>query len=149
MIRANDSADPRRYLVLCTANRCRSQMAHGFLQHYAGDRAQVFSAGTRPRGVHPLAIDVMAERGIDISGHTSDLVDHYAGQQFHAVITVCDNAKEACPAFPGAQRVIHHAFQDPDASGLSSVQSLTLFRRVRDEIGDWAQRFVREEFDGA
>jgi len=139
-------SEPRRYLVLCTANRCRSQMAHGFLQHYAGDRAQVFSAGTVPKGVHPLAVEVMAERGIDIASHTSDHVDQYAGQDFDAVITVCDSAKEACPTFPGAKRMLHHSFEDPDQPGLSSTQRLVLFHRIRDEIDAWAQRFVREAF---
>jgi arsenate reductase len=120
-------------------------MAHGFLQHHAGEGAAVFSAGTRPKGVHPLAIEVMAERGIDISRHTSDHVDQYAGDDFDAVITVCDSAKEACPTFPGAKRVIHQGFEDPDDEALAAADPEAFaqrFRRIRDEIDAWAERFL-------
>lgn len=138
----------KRYLVLCTGNRCRSQMAHAWLQHLAAQTrnnpVQVFSAGTDPQGVHPLAIAVMAEVGIDISHHSSDHIDQYAGQHFDAVITVCDRAKGACPVFPNAQRTIHHAFDDPDdkTGTLTDEQLLPTFRRVRDEIKTWATTFL-------
>ncbi len=128
----------QRILVLCTGNRCRSQMAEGWLRYFAGDRAEVCSAGTVPKGLHPKAIEVMAEAGVDISVQTSDHVDQYFNQRFDLVVTVCDNAKEACPTFPHADALIHHAFDDPDAPGLSGDDQDALFRRVRNEIREWA-----------
>jgi arsenate reductase (thioredoxin) len=135
-------SDGKRILVLCTGNRCRSQMAEGWLRYFAGDRAEVCSAGTVPKGLHPQAVEVMAESGVDISSQTSDHVDQYIDQGFDLVITVCDNAKEACPAFPHAGSLIHHAFDDPDAPGLSDDDQAALFRRVRDEVRDWARGLV-------
>lgn len=137
----------RRYLVLCTGNRCRSQMAHGWLEHLGGDRVEIASAGTKPGGVHPLSVKVMGEAGVDISHHSSDHVDRYAGERFDAVITVCDAAREACPVFPGAEMTIHHAFDDPDdkTGGMSEAELLPTFRRVRDEIRGWALGFLRDE----
>jgi arsenate reductase len=137
----------KRYLVLCTANRCRSQMAHGWLQHLGGDIVEIRSAGTKPGGVHPLSIQVMQEVGIDISGHSSDHVDDYAADDFDAAITVCDNAKETCPVLPGAKRTIHQPFDDPDdkTGQLTDEQMLPTFRRVRDEIGEWAKSFLKSE----
>ncbi|MEM8782517.1 MAG: arsenate reductase ArsC [Planctomycetota bacterium] len=133
----------KRYLVLCTANRCRSQMAHGWLAHFGGEDVEVFSAGTKPGGVHPLSIRVMAEAGVDISGHTSDHLDAYLKQDFDAVVTVCDSAKEACPVFPGAKRTIHRAFPDPDdkTGTKTEAELLPVFRGVRDQIRDWADAF--------
>ena len=93
--------DKKRVLILCTGNSARSQMAEGLLRHDAGDRFEVFSAGTKPSHVRPEAIAVMRELGIDISGHRSKSVDEFAGQSFDYVLTVCDNAKESCPIFPG------------------------------------------------
>ena len=90
-------AKPARILVICTANRARSQMAHGWLRHLGGARAEVESAGTEPKGVHPLAVQVMAEEGIEISRHTPIHVDRYAAQDFDLVLTVCDSARESCP----------------------------------------------------
>ncbi len=138
----------KRYLVLCTGNRCRSQMAHGWLAHLGGDRVEVFSAGTKPKGVHPLSIKVMAERGIDIAHHTSDHVDQYAGEEFDVVITVCDSAKEACPVFPGAKQTLHHAFEDPDYPDLARdnpAEFERVFRRIRDEIGQWCEAFLEKQ----
>ncbi|MBB6431617.1 arsenate reductase ArsC [Algisphaera agarilytica] len=137
----------KRYLVLCTANRCRSQMAHGWLAHLGGDAVEVSSAGAKPGGVHPLSIQVMNEAGVDISGHSSDHLDQYLEDDFDAVITVCDNAKEACPYFPGAKRLIHHAFDDPDdkTGTLTEEQMLPTFHRVRDEIRTWCADFLAEE----
>ncbi len=117
-------------------------MAEGWLRHLGGPKVQVFSAGTIPKGLHPKAVQVMADAGVDISNHTSDHVDQYLGQQFDLVITVCDNAKEACPTFPNARKLIHHAFDDPDISGLTEDDSQALFIRVRDEIRDWASNLV-------
>jgi arsenate reductase len=136
-----------RYLVLCTGNRCRSQMAHGWLDHLGGDGVEVASAGTKPGGVHPLSVRVMREAGVDISEHTSDHVDHYADAPFDAVITVCDAAKEACPVLPGAKRTIHRGFDDPDdkTGTMSEDELLPTFRRVRDEIRDWAEGFLSKE----
>ncbi len=133
----------KRILVLCTGNRCRSQMAEGWLRHYAGERAEVFSAGTAPKGLHPKAAAVMSEAGVDISRHTSDHVDQYRDQHFDLVITVCNNAKETCPTFADADRLLHHAFEDPDIPGLSVVEQDALFRRVRDEIRDWAADLIK------
>ena len=106
----------KRILILCTGNSARSQMAEGLLRHDAGDRFEVFSAGTKPSHVRPEAIAAMREVGIDISGHRSKSVDEFTGQQFDYVLTVCDNAKESCPIFPGKTVTIHHNFEDPAAS---------------------------------
>ena len=133
----------RSILVVCTGNRCRSQMAEGWIRHFGGDKVEVASAGTQPMGVHPLSIKVMADVGVDISGHTSDHLDQYADQHFGIVVTVCDHAKEACPVFANADRLVHHTFTDPDAD-LSVLELEQLFSRIRDEIRDWARGFVRE-----
>ncbi len=119
-------------------------MAEGWLGHWAGDRAQVFSAGTSPKGVHPLAIDVMAEVGIDIRGHSSDHVDQYVDEAFDVVVTVCDRAAESCPTFARGRRKVPRAFADPDRADLSEDALVRLFRQVRDEIGVWARGFVDE-----
>ncbi len=139
--------EPLRVLVLCTGNRCRSQMAHGWIKHHGGPDVDVFSAGTKPHGVHPLSVRVMEEAGVDISHHTSDHVDQYLDDDFDIVVTVCDSAKETCPVFPGARRTIHHAFDDPDdkTGTMSDEELLPTFRRVRDEIRGWAESFVQQE----
>jgi arsenate reductase len=109
-------------------------MAEGLLRHRAGDRCEVFSAGIRPSQVRPEAIAVMRELGIDISSHRSKSVDEFAGQPFDYVITVCDNAKESCPVFPGKSRRIHWSFGDPAAVQGSENERIDAFRRIRDEI---------------
>src|SRR5215469_9325538 len=124
----------KRVLILCTGNSARSQMAEGLLEHDAGDRFEVESAGTKPGRVRPEAIAVMSELGIDISGHRSKHVDEFAGQRFDYVLTVCDNVRESCPIFPGGGVRLHHNFEDPAALEDSEEQRLALFRRVRDEI---------------
>jgi arsenate reductase len=129
-----------RILFLCTGNSARSQMAEGLLRHMAGDRFEVFSAGTRPAGLNPNAVKAMAEAGIDISGHRSKSVDEFAGQQFDCVFTVCDNAKEACPFFPGGGKRIHHSFKDPAAA--PAERQMDVFRRVRDEIAARLEQFA-------
>ena len=101
----------KRVLILCTGNSARSQMAEGVLEHDAGDSSEVESAGTRPGRVRPEAIAVMKELGIDISGHRSKHVDEFQGQSFDYVLTVCDNAKESCPVFPGHSKRIHRALK--------------------------------------
>lgn len=129
-------------LVVCTANRCRSQMAEGWLRHLGGDGLRVCSAGTSPGGVHPLAIESMRDVGIDISTQTSDSVDRFAGDSFDLVVTLCGDAHEACPAFPSAKAIEHHPFQDPDSPERSEAELTRCFARVRDEIGVWARQIV-------
>jgi len=118
----------RSVLILCTGNSARSQMAEGLLRHEAGDRFEVFSAGTKPSRVRPEAIEAMAELGIDISTHRSKSVDEFVGQPLDYVITVCSNANETCPVFPGATSRLHWPFDDPAAEDTAA------FRRVRDQI---------------
>jgi len=131
----------KRILILCTGNSARSQMAEGLLRHEAGDRFEVFSAGTKPSHVRPEAVTAMHELGIDISGHRSKSVDEFGGQQFDYVLTVCDNAKESCPIFPGKAVMTHHNFEDPAALEGSKEERLALFRRVRDEIREFMKGF--------
>jgi arsenate reductase len=120
--------------VLCTGNSARSQMAEGLLRHEGGDRFDVFSAGTKPSRVRPEAIAAMGDIGIDISGHRSKSVDEFVGQDLEYVITVCDNAKETCPVFPGTVKRLHWPFEDPAVvEGPENVR-LAAYRKVRDQI---------------
>jgi arsenate reductase len=121
-------------LILCTGNSARSQMAEGLLRELAGERMEVYSAGSRPSVVNPLAIEAMRERGIDISGHGSKHLGEYLAQPFDYVITVCDSAAEGCPAFPGPARRIHWSFPDPAAAQGSNAERMEVFRSVRDDI---------------
>ena len=121
----------KRVLFLCTGNSARSQMAEGLLRQTAGNRFEVSSAGTHPKGLHPKSVDVMQEVGIDISNHNSKDVAVFADQTFDYVITVCDRARQQCPVFPGAQP-IHWGFDDPAEA--PADRQLEVFRRVRDEI---------------
>jgi arsenate reductase (thioredoxin) len=130
-----------RVLILCTGNSARSQMAEALLAHDAGDRFEVASAGTSPTRVRPEAIAVLRELGIDISNKHSKHVDEFAGQKFDYVLTVCDNAKQACPIFPGGAVRIHHSFEDPAALDAPEPERLALFRRVRDEIRAYLKNF--------
>lgn len=132
-------ASKKRVLILCTGNSARSQMAEGLLRHYAGDRFEVESAGTKPGKVRREAVTVMAEIGIDISGQRSKPVDEFADQKFDYVLTVCDHAKESCPFYPGHGVRLHHSFADPAAQA-----GLELFRRVRDEIREYLRGFPEE-----
>lgn len=136
---------PRKVLFLCTGNSCRSQMAEGWLRHYAGDRAQVFSAGTKPAGLNPMAVAVMRERGIDISGHHSKHVNDLVKEDFLFVITVCDSARETCPVFPGALYQLHWSFEDPAGATGSEEEKLQIFRKVRDEIAEQVKTFAQRE----
>lgn len=124
----------QRVLILCTANSARSQMAEGLLRAIAGDQFDVFSAGARPSMVNPLAIQAMDERGIDIRLHRSKSLNEFLDQPFDYVITVCDNAAEVCPVFPGPARRIHWSFPDPAAVEGSEEARLAAFRQVRDAI---------------
>src|SRR3989338_8174872 len=123
-----------RVLILCTGNSCRSQMAEGVLRHYGSDKFEVFSAGTKPSKVNETAIKVMHEIGIDISGQRSKHVNEFSGQHFDYVITVCDNAKESCPVFPGKSTRLHWAFPDPPHEKETTEEVLNEFRKVRDLI---------------
>ena len=128
-------------LILCTANSARSQMAEGLLRADHGERFEVRSAGTRATLVRPEAIAVLAEIGIDISGHRSKTVDEFAGETFDYVLTVCDNAREACPVYSGHGRRVHYAFDDPAAETGDEAARLNAFRRVRDEIRAYLRSF--------
>ena len=134
----------RRVLFLCTGNSCRSQMAEGFLRHLAGERFEASSAGTEPSSVHPDAIRVMAEKGIDLSGHESKGVARFLGESFAWVVTVCDQAAERCPVFPGAATRLRWSFDDPARAVGTKEERLAVFRRVRDEIEAQVRRFVYE-----
>jgi len=126
---------PRRVLVLCTGNSCRSQMAEGWIRQLLGERWQVASAGTRPaERVHPLAVRVMAEAGVDIAAGRPEHVDRYLAEPWDLVVTVCDSARESCPHFPRPVEKLHVSFDDPALALGSEDEQLTVFRRVRDEI---------------
>ena len=131
-----------KVLVLCTGNSCRSQMAEGYLRHFADQKADVYSAGVETHGVNPRAIACMREDGIDISAHTSNHVDEYNHIDFDFVITVCDNAKERCPYFPTKAKVCHHNFPDPAKAQGSEDEISDAFRQVREQIKDYCRRFV-------
>lgn len=133
-----------RVLFLCTGNSCRSQMAEGWLRHLAGDRFEVASAGTRPAGLHPDAVPVMREAGVDIAGHRSKSVSEFLQQPFEFVITVCDSAKEACPYFPGKVQRLHWSFPDPAASSGTYEERLAVFRQVRDQIANRIRDFISQ-----
>ncbi|MEP7271095.1 MAG: arsenate reductase ArsC [Acidobacteriota bacterium] len=138
----------KRVLILCTGNSARSQMAEGVLRHDGGDAFEVVSAGVDPSSVRPEAVKVMREIGIDISTHRSKSVDEFVGQHFDYIITVCDNAKEVCPIFPGNARHIHRSFDDPPHQDAGSDEErLSIFRRVRDEMRDWVKDFVETTHD--
>lgn len=124
----------RRVLFLCTHNSARSQMAEGFLRELAGDRFEAYSAGTEASQVRPLAIRAMGEEGIDISHQESKALDHYLGEPFDLLITVCDQANEACPIFPGARKRLHWSFPDPSKATGSEEEQLAVYRQVRDAI---------------
>jgi arsenate reductase len=132
----------KKVLFLCTENSCRSQMAEGILRHLMGNEFEVFSAGIRPSIVNPIAIKVMAEIGIDISGHRSKSVDEFHGTSFDFVITTCDAARETCPFFTGKARHLHWSFNDPAEARGSEDEILSAFRKVRDEI----KSKIQEEF---
>jgi len=136
--------DKKRVLILCTGNSARSQMAEGLLRHIAGDSFDVESAGVEPGHVRPQGIEAMREIGIDISGHRSKSVDEFTGQEFDYVITVCDNANERCPVFPGKTQRLHWSFDDPAAAQGDEAARLAVFRRIRDEIENRLREFVEK-----
>ena len=132
----------KKVLVLCTGNSCRSQIAEGYLRHFAGDKAEIYSAGIETHGVNPKAIQTMKEDGIDISKHTSNNIDEYSDIDFDFVITVCDNAKENCPYFPSNAIKFHYNFPDPAKAMGSEQDVMAQFREVRGMIKAYAKDFV-------
>ena len=129
----------KRALFLCTHNSARSQMAEGLLRHLAGDRFEAMSAGTEATHVRPLAVRAMEEIGVDISEQESKTLERYLKESFDYVITVCDDANEACPFFPGASERLHWSFEDPSRAEGSKEERLAVFRRVRNRIKDQVQ----------
>ena len=131
----------KKILVICTGNSARSQMAEGFLKHYKKDW-EIYSAGTQPVGLNPIAVGVMSEKGIDISGYKSKHIDLFSNMKFDYVITVCDNAKESCPVFPGNAEYIHWSLKDPAAAEGTKEEKLIAFRKTRDEIQNKVLEFI-------
>ncbi|MEK7374553.1 MAG: arsenate reductase ArsC [Thermodesulfobacteriota bacterium] len=127
----------RKILIVCTHNASRSQVAEGFFRELKGDRWEAYSAGTAPTEVHPGAVAVMAEIGIDIRGHRAKGLDVLAGITFDEVVTVCDNAQKTCPVVPGGGVRRHQGFEDPSVARGTKAEVLAVFRRVRDEIRNW------------
>ena len=136
----------KKVLVLCTGNSCRSQIAHGYLEHFGKNKLAVFSAGIETHGVNPRAIITMKEDGVDISHHTSNNVNEYADMNFDYVITVCDNAKENCPYFPATVKSLHHNFPDPAKAIGTEEQIMKSFRDVREMIKSFTKDFVDQLF---
>lgn len=133
-----------KILVLCTGNSCRSQIAEGYLRHFTGNKADIFSAGIEAHGVNPKAIATMQEDGIDISNQTSNNINEYSDVNFDFIITVCDNAKEQCPVFPGKARKFHFNFPDPAKAIGSEDEISEQFRQVREQIKIYCSNFVLE-----
>lgn len=130
-------AEKKSILFLCTGNSCRSQMAEGFCNHLIGEKFTAGSAGVEKRGLDPLAVTVMQEVGMDISGYQSKTINELTQTGFDFVITVCDNAAEGCPFFPAKTRVIHRGFDDPPTlarKAATDEEKIAIYRRVRDEI---------------
>ncbi len=139
-----------KVLILCTGNSCRSHMAEGILRKAAGDLLEVHSAGSNPAGyVHPLAVKALQEIGIDISGHHSKHLDEFLNTGIDVVITVCDNANESCPAFPGQVQRHHWPFEDPPKAARPGESELDAFRRIRDEIRRVFEAYVDGWRDGS
>lgn len=134
----------KKILVLCTGNSCRSQMAEGYLKHFAGEDAEVYSAGIEAHGLNPSAVHTMKEDGIDISAQTSNTIQQYIGMPFDYLITVCDHAQEHCPVFPGSVTRIHHSFSDPAKATGSEEYVQNQFRQVRNAIKDFCRQFISE-----
>ena len=132
----------KKVLILCTGNSCRSQIAEGYLKHFAGYKADIKSAGVETHGVNPRAVETMKEVGIDISKHTSNKVDEYVSNDFDYIITVCDNAKERCPVFPGSATKFHYDFPDPAKATGTEEEIRAKFRTTRDMIRDYCSSFA-------
>jgi len=137
----------KNILVLCTGNSCRSQIAEGYLRFFAEGKANIFSAGIETHGVNPRAIAIMNEDGIDISHHTSNNVNEYKNINFDFVITVCDNANEACPIFPSTAKKFHHNFPDPAKANGTEEEIMNQFREVRVMIKTYCKNFITENIN--
>ncbi len=137
----------KNILVLCTGNSCRSQIAHGYLEYFAKDRAKIYSAGVETHGVNPKAVQTMLEDGIDISHHTSNNVLEYVDIDFDFIITVCDNAKERCPYFPSRALQFHHNFSDPAKAIGTEEEIKNEFARVRNEIKIFSNKFIEDHIN--
>ena len=133
----------RKIIFICTGNACRSQIAEGLLRNLASDKFSVFSAGSHPSQVHPMSVAVMEEVGIDISHHTSDPISDYVDHGIDVVITVCDNAKQACPVFPGNVEHIHWSIEDPFNGWDFDPLDLNIFRKVREDINSRIKDFLQ------
>jgi len=136
--------DKKKILVLCTGNSCRSQIAEGYLRHFANGKADIYSAGVEAHGVNPKAIAAMKEDNIDISSHTSNNIDEYRNIDFDFVITVCDNAKERCPFFPSKAKKLHQNFSDPAKATGTDGEIREQFRQVREQIKSYSQQFAAD-----
>ena len=139
--------NPMRILFLCTGNSCRSQMAEAWCRHVWPNECECFSAGIEKHGLNPHAVAVMQEIGVDITQQTSKTVDDLTNKEFDLVITVCGNANETCPIFPGSTRVLHRGFDDPPklaANARTPAEALAHYRRVRDEIGAFIRNLTDE-----
>lgn len=134
--------DKKKVLFICTGNACRSQMAEGLLRHLAGNKFDVYSAGTHPSRVHPLAIEVMKELEIDISAHTSDKISNYFSYGIDYVITVCDDASKLCPSFPGKAQKIHWSVKDPFRNWNKDMRRIRKYRKTRDELKKRIEQFI-------
>jgi arsenate reductase len=135
----------KNLLVLCTGNSCRSQLAEGYLRHFAGDKVTVYSAGIETHGVNPRAIQIMKEDGIDISGHTSNHVNEYRDINFDLVLTVCDHAQENCPYYPSNARRVHYNFPDPAKATGTEEKIMESFRLVRNQIKNYCKDWMQQE----
>ena len=138
--------DKEKKLVLCTGNSCRSQIAEGYLRHFANGKAEIYSAGIETHGVNPRAVATMKEDGLDISNHTSNNIDEYKDFDFDFVITVCDNAKERCPFFPSKAKKFHYNFPDPAKATGTEKEILQQFRNVRQLIKEYCKQFVTDNY---
>ena len=138
-----DGADtPLRVLFVCTGNSARSIMAEALLRHHGGDRFEVHSAGTHPRGLNPLTMRVLEEAGIDTSGARSKSVDEYLGQTFDYVVTVCDEARQVCPVFPGVHESLHWGYDDPAEAEGTEEERLAVFKKIFIQIGERVRQFA-------
>jgi arsenate reductase len=134
----------KKILVLCTGNSCRSQIAEGYLRHYSGSKAEIYSAGVETHGVNPKAVAIMLEDNIDISLHTSNNITEYADVDFDFVITVCDNANERCPFFPSKAKKFHYNFPDPAKATGTEAEITEQFRSVRNQISAYCHQFIAD-----
>jgi len=136
----------KKVIFICTGNACRSQMAEGLLRHMAGDKFEVYSAGSQPSRLHPASVAVMAEWGIDIARHTAEPIDDYLETGIDIAITVCDNAQQSCPTFPGNVEQIHWGLDDPYHGWGSDPEDLPPYRETRDELKERIKDFLDKKY---